>query len=166
MLPAYIPNPVAALFGGGTPVDFGKNYSDGRRVFGNGKTYRGFAAGVLAGIGVGLLEIGLSGSYNLSYLPEHTLTTIIVLSAGALIGDLVKSFFKRRMGKDRGEKWPVADIYDLVAGALLMLLIFDPGWAFANITVPILLVIIILTPILHRSVNIIGYLFRIKEVPW
>jgi CDP-2,3-bis-(O-geranylgeranyl)-sn-glycerol synthase len=166
MLPAYIPNPVAALFGGGTPVDFGKNYSDGRRVFGNGKTYRGFAAGVLAGIGVGLLEIWLSGSYNLSYLPEHTLTTIIVLSAGALIGDLVKSFFKRRMGKDRGEKWPVADIYDLVAGALLMLLIFDPGWAFANITVPILLVIIILTPILHRSVNIIGYLFRIKEVPW
>jgi CDP-2,3-bis-(O-geranylgeranyl)-sn-glycerol synthase len=166
MLPAYIPNPVAALFGGGTPVDFGKNYSDGRRVFGNGKTYRGFAAGVLAGIGVGLLEIWLSGSYNLSYLPEHTLTTVIVLSAGALIGDLVKSFFKRRMGKDRGEKWPVADIYDLVAGALLMLLIFDPGWAFANITVPILLVIIILTPILHRSVNIIGYLFRIKEVPW
>ncbi len=38
MLPAYLPNPVAALCGGGTPIDNGKNYSDGKRIFGDGKT--------------------------------------------------------------------------------------------------------------------------------
>ena len=166
MLPAYLPNPVAALFGGGTPIDFGRNYSDGRRFFGDGKTYRGFIAGVIAGIAVGLLQMWLFSAYNLVYLPDHTIATVTILSVGALLGDLVKSFFKRRLGKDRGEKWPVADMYDLVAGALILLLVFDPGWAFANITLPVLLIIIIITPILHRSVNIIGFLFRIKEVPW
>ena len=38
MLPAYVPNPVAALLGGGTPIDLRKNYSDGNRIFGDGKT--------------------------------------------------------------------------------------------------------------------------------
>jgi len=166
MLPAYVPNPVAALFGGGTPVDLGRNYSDGRRVFGDGKTYRGFVAGVVAGIGVGLFQMWLSGAYNLGYLPEHTLMTVIILPVGALLGDLVKSFFKRRLGKDQGEKWPVADMYDLVAGSLLLLLSVDPAWTLANVTLPVLLFILILTPILHRSVNIIGFLFRVKEVPW
>ncbi len=136
MLPAYVPNPIAALLGGGTPVDLGRNYADGRRVFGDGKTYRGFVAGVLAGFLVGLLQMWLFTTYNLSYLPAHTFTTIIVLSSGALIGDLVKSFFKRRLGKDRGEKWLVADMYDLVAGALLLLFVIDPAWAFTYITLP------------------------------
>jgi hypothetical protein len=28
MLPAYLPNPIAALFGGGTPLDLGRNYPE------------------------------------------------------------------------------------------------------------------------------------------
>ena len=31
MLPAYIANPSAALFGGGKPIDGGRKFSDGRR---------------------------------------------------------------------------------------------------------------------------------------
>jgi len=166
MLPAYLPNPAAALFGGGTPIDFGRNYSDGRRFFGDGKTYRGLLLGVLAGIAVGLIEIRLAATYGFENLPHQTFTSIIVLSVGALLGDLVKSFIKRRLGKERGSKWPVADMYDLVAGALLLTLIVDPSWLFANITLPIFVFILILTPVLHRSVNIIGYLLKVKEVPW
>ena len=166
MLPAYLPNPAAALFGGGTPIDLGRNYSDGRRVFGDGKTYRGFLFGVLAGIAIGLIEIWARGAYGLDILPEHTITSIVVLSCGALLGDLAKSFFKRRLGKDRGAKWPIADMYDLVAGALILMLIVDPSWVLTNITLPVLIFILILTPVLHRSVNIIGYLLKVKEVPW
>jgi len=166
MLPAYIPNPVAALCGGGTPVDLGKTWSDGRRVFGDGKTYRGLIAGILAGIGSGLILIWLSDTYLLTSLPKHTVLSVVLLACGALLGDLVKSFFKRRFGRERGAKWPVADQYDLVAGAFLLLLVFDLSWLTATITIPVLLVILILTPVLHRAVNIIGYLFRIKEVPW
>jgi CDP-2,3-bis-(O-geranylgeranyl)-sn-glycerol synthase len=166
MLPAYLPNPVAAIFGGGTPIDLGKNFSDGKRVLGDGKTYRGLILGILAGIGIGLVQIGLSGTYHLETLPEHTVMSVILLATGALLGDLCKSFFKRRLGKERGGKWPIADQYDLVAGSLLLVLLVDPRWLVENLSIPVFLVILILTPILHRAVNIIGYRIKVKEVPW
>jgi CDP-2,3-bis-(O-geranylgeranyl)-sn-glycerol synthase len=166
MLPAYLPNPVAVLFGGGTPIDLGRNFSDGKRVFGDGKTFRGLFMGILAGIGIGLVQVWISGTYGLEYLPRHTYLSITLLAIGALLGDLCKSFFKRRFGKERGAKWPIADQYDLVAGALLLVLVVDPGWLFANMTLVVFILILILTPILHRAVNIIGYRFRVKEVPW
>ena len=166
MLPAYIPNPTAALFGGGTPIDFGRNYSDGRRIFGDGKTFRGLFFGVLAGIITGILLIWLSGTFALAFLPQHTLTSVSLLAIGALSGDLGKSFLKRRMGKVRGEQWPVADQLDLVAGAFILMLLFDAGWLFTWVTLPVLIIILILTIVLHRAVNIIGYILGVKEVPW
>jgi CDP-2,3-bis-(O-geranylgeranyl)-sn-glycerol synthase len=166
MLPAYIPNPAAVLFGGGTPIDFGRNYSDGHRIFGDGKTFRGLFLGVFAGIITGMLLIWLSGTYALTFLPLHTLTSVSLLALGALLGDLGKSFLKRRMGKVRGEKWPVADQLDLVVGAFILMLLFDPAWLFAYLTLPILILILILTIVLHRLVNIIGYFLGVKEVPW
>jgi CDP-2,3-bis-(O-geranylgeranyl)-sn-glycerol synthase len=166
MLPAYLPNPVAALCGGGLPVDLGRNYSDGKRVLGDGKTWRGLACGILAGILIGLVQIWSAGRFGWEWLPQQTLLTITLLSVGALLGDMVKSFFKRRFGKDRGANWPVADQYDLVAGAFVLLLIFDPQWLFAVMTVPVLIVILVMTPVLHRAMNIIGYMVKVKEVPW
>jgi CDP-2,3-bis-(O-geranylgeranyl)-sn-glycerol synthase len=166
MLPAYIPNPVAALFVGGTPVDLGKNFSDGRRIFGDGKTYRGLFVGILAGIATGVVLIWLAGIFPLPGLPGQTMLSICLLATGALLGDLVKSFFKRRFGRERGSRWPVADQYDLVAGAFLLLLAVDPAWLFANVTIPVFLIILIITPVLHRTVNIIGYVLKVKEVPW
>ncbi|MFA5213408.1 MAG: CDP-2,3-bis-(O-geranylgeranyl)-sn-glycerol synthase, partial [Methanoregula sp.] len=150
----------------GTPVDFGRSFPDGRRVLGDGKTYRGFICGVLAGIAVGLVQIALVNQFGWEILPRHTLASICLLSVGALLGDMGKSLIKRRLGKDRGAKWPIADQYDLVVGAFLMLIIFDPAWLFANVTLPVLVIIIILTPVLHRVVNIIGYLGGVKDVPW
>jgi CDP-2,3-bis-(O-geranylgeranyl)-sn-glycerol synthase len=166
MLPAYVPNPVAALSGGGTPVDFGRTLSDGKRMLGDGKTYRGLVCGVLAGIAVGLIQIAIVNHFEWDFLPVQTLTSITLLSIGALLGDMAKSLVKRRLGKERGEKWPIADQYDLVIGAFVLLLIFDPSWLFTYVTLPVLVIIIIITPILHRVVNIIGYVSGIKEVPW
>lgn len=166
MLPAYLPNPVAALSGGGTPVDFGRSMKDGRRVLGDGKTYRGLFCGVLAGIIIGIIQIVLVSMFGWNTLPQHTLLSVILLSLGALLGDMGKSFFKRRLGKERGAKWPVADQYDLVIGAFLLTFIFDSAWLYANITLLILIIIIIITPVLHRLVNIIGYVSGVKDVPW
>ncbi|MDD1683593.1 MAG: CDP-2,3-bis-(O-geranylgeranyl)-sn-glycerol synthase [Methanoregula sp.] len=166
MLPAYVPNPVAALSGGGTPIDLKKNYSDGNRIFGDGKTWRGLFTGILAGIITGLILIWSADQFPLVSLPNHTLLSVILLATGALLGDLVKSFFKRRFGKERGTKWPIADQYDLVAGAFLLLLIGDPVWLFATVTLPVFLIILFITPVLHRATNIIGFFFKVKEVPW
>jgi len=166
MVPAYVPNPVAALCGGGTPIDFHKTYADDRRIFGDGKTYRGLMCGVLAGIAAGALQIWLAGAYGWTFLPQQTAASIIILASGALLGDMGKSFIKRRLGKDRGQSWLIADQYDLVAGAFILILVFDPAWLFATITLPILIVILILTPLLHRAVNIIGFLCGVKKEPW
>ena len=56
MLPAYVPNNCAALFGGGTPLDRGRLFKDGRRILGDGKTFRGTIAGTVCGVSVGLLQ--------------------------------------------------------------------------------------------------------------
>ncbi len=166
MMPAYVPNPVAAAFGGGMPIDRGMVLADGKRLFGDGKTYRGFIIGVVVGILVGLLEIWARGHYGWEFLPELTVTAVVLLSTGALLGDLGKSYFKRRIGKDRGEKWLIADQYDLVAGAFLIVILFDLSWFVNVMTLPILLAILIVTPLLHRGVNVIGYLTGVKKVPW
>lgn len=166
MLPAYLPNSAAAYFGGGRPVDGGRKYRDGRRIFGDGKTWRGLAAGISAGILLGIIQIGVRTAGGLLFLPELTVPVVILLSAGALLGDLVKSFFKRRIGKEKGEAWIVADQYDFVAGAFVLLLIFQYEWVVTTLTLPIVFWIIVITPLLHRLVNIIGYLAGVKDVPW
>jgi CDP-2,3-bis-(O-geranylgeranyl)-sn-glycerol synthase len=166
MLPAYVPNPIAALLGGGTPIDLGKNSADGRRILGDGKTFRGLFFGILAGIGIGLVQIWFSGTYGFITLPHHTYLSVTLLATGALLGDICKSYFKRRLGKERGEKWIIADQYDLVLGAFVLMLLFDPSWILSYLKLPVLIVILILTPILHRLVNMLGYLIGVKEVPW
>src|SRR2546426_3358421 len=40
-LPAFVANPMAVVFGGGTPIDFGRTLRDRERLFGDGKTWRG-----------------------------------------------------------------------------------------------------------------------------
>jgi len=165
-MPAYVPNPVAAFVGGKIPIDGGRKYRDGRRIFGDGKTWRGFGAGVAAGIIFGILQILVYDAAGFTRLPELTIPVVCILSFGALFGDLVKSFFKRRLGKDRGAQWLIVDQYDLVIGSLGLLLIFEYSWVVTSITLPILFWIIVITPLLHRAVNIIGYLAGIKEVPW
>jgi CDP-2,3-bis-(O-geranylgeranyl)-sn-glycerol synthase len=166
MLPAYVPNPAAVLGGGGTPIDLGRRFSDGRRILGDGKTIRGFFAGVAAGVAVGAIQIALQSIVPSLPVPAHTGSSVILLAVGALTGDAVKSFFKRRAGKERGAKWPIADQYDLVAGALLFLAVFDLSWFLAEITFIRFIIILIITPVLHRLVNLIGYAARLKDVPW
>ena len=45
ILPAYVANASAKLIGGGIPVDFGKTWKDGKRILGDGKTWRGLLFG-------------------------------------------------------------------------------------------------------------------------
>ncbi|MCQ8893814.1 MAG: CDP-2,3-bis-(O-geranylgeranyl)-sn-glycerol synthase [Methanolinea sp.] len=166
MLPAYVPNSVAACSGGGRPIDGGRNFSDGRRLLGDGKTYRGFICGVAGGMGVGFVQVWLQGVLPLGFLPSQTILSVVLLSVGALLGDIAKSFFKRRLGKASGESWPVADQYDFVAGSFLLLALFDPGWLVGAVTLPVLFWILLLTPLLHKVANLIGFYTGVKDVPW
>lgn len=166
MLPAYLPNPAAALFGGGIPIDGGRRWSDGRRLLGDGKTWRGLILGVVAGVLLGLILISVQDAGMLGWLPRHTVLSVMLLAVGALAGDMIKSFVKRRLGKERGAAWPLADQYDLVAGSLLLLLIGDFGFCAEYLTIPVIFWILLLTPVLHRAANLVGYATGVKDVPW
>lgn len=166
MLPAYIANPTAVVFGGGKPIDFGKNWKDGRRILGDGKTFRGLIGGTACGVIIGLLQRQVTFAGDTLVIPS--MTAIITLSLGALLGDAVKSFFKRRLGYARGEKLPLIDQLDFVAGAWVLTYAFDPRWFTENfLSSPwIIITIVILTPLLHRLTNIFGYRIKLKKEPW
>ena len=174
MLPAYIANPSAALFGGGKPIDFGKKFSDGKRILGDGKTFRGFATGVACGMAVGALQIllaphiapHLAGIVDPGLLQTWTAAAVITMPIGALLGDIVKSFFKRRIGYERGAMLPIADQLDFVAGAWLLTFIVDPSWMTANFTLGVVVTVLIITPVLHVATNVLGYKIGKKDVPW
>lgn len=168
MMPAYLPNSFAALFGGGTPIDFGLKLNDGRRIMGDGKTYRGTAAGVVCGFLVGL---AMNASASVFGLPSFGtgLEQFFVLgglSLGAMLGDIAASFFKRRLGMKRGAQFFVIDQLDFVFGSWLLTIVLAPSWFWHNFTPTIILIVLIITPILHRITNIIGYRIGAKREPW
>lgn len=179
ILPAYASNMLATIVGGGPPVDGGRDLRDGRRILGDGKTWR---AVILAPALAGLLGVGLHvlaphvgmGVTGFGDIAAWAFVNAYALGLGALVGDMGASFVKRRLGKERGERWLGPDQYDFIAGALvlafLISLITAPivghVWFLEAFTLGPLLAIVILTPALHLIVNGIGYLIGVKEVPW
>ncbi len=168
MLPAYLPNNCAVLFGGGTPLDFGRTFQDGRRMLGDGKTFRGTIAGTVCGIFIGLGLNLIAPSLGLPTFGTGwgQLPVLIGLSFGAMLGDIVAAFFKRRLGLKRGAQLFVVDQLDFVIGAWVLTLILAPEWFMENFTPAIIIIVLIITPILHRLTNIIGYRIGAKREPW
>jgi CDP-2,3-bis-(O-geranylgeranyl)-sn-glycerol synthase len=168
MLPAYVPNNAAVLFGGGPPVDGGRTLG-GRRLLGDGKTWRGTLAGWAAGIAVALLLRAVRAPVEAAVgvgLPAIPLAAAVALPLGAMAGDMAASFLKRRTGRERGAPLPGLDQLDFVVGALLFGLLAAPGWFLATFTLPVLAVVLVLTPLLHVSTNAAAYWLGLKAEPW
>ncbi|MDI6707803.1 MAG: CDP-2,3-bis-(O-geranylgeranyl)-sn-glycerol synthase [Candidatus Thermoplasmatota archaeon] len=176
MLPAYVSNSSAVLVGGGKPVDLGRTFFDNKRIFGDGKTWLGLIGGIIIGMGVGsaqIVSLNIAKIYNYynNFIPEFDTNTSFVvilfcLCFGAMFGDLLKSFVKRRLGIERGKKLMILDQLDFVLGAWLFLIIFSNDWFFRYFKLPHIIFILLVTPLFHRVVNMIGYKLGKKKVPW
>jgi CDP-2,3-bis-(O-geranylgeranyl)-sn-glycerol synthase len=169
MLPAYVPNNAAVLAGGGRPIDGGRILDDGRRLLGDGKTWRGTVVGTTAGIFVALalnlLEPGAAGLTGLG-LPVFPAAAAASLPAGAMLGDILASFLKRRTGRQRGASFPGVDQLDFVVVSLGLTAVVATDWFLATFTLPVLLVVVVLTPLLHVSTNVIACALGLKDEPW
>lgn len=168
MLPAYVPNNAAVLLGGGRPIDGGRTWGD-RRVLGDGKTWRGTLVGTLAGAG---LALGLNALAPLVASvtglspPTFPAAAMVTLPFGAMVGDAVASFLKRRTGRERGAAFPGVDQIDFVFGALALTALFAFEWFVATFTLPVMLAVLLVTPLLHVGTNVLAYYFGLKSEPW
>lgn len=168
MVPAYIPNNVAVVAGGGRPIDGGRTVA-GRRVLGDGKTWRGaftgFVAGVVVALGFDRIEAALDTVVGVD-VPGFPVAVVIGLPAGAMLGDILASGVKRRVGEARGARVPVLDQLDFVVGALCLTWVTAPMWAGMVFTAWVVVAVLVVTPLLHVGTNAVAYAVGLKDVPW
>jgi CDP-2,3-bis-(O-geranylgeranyl)-sn-glycerol synthase len=152
IFPAYCANAVPVLAGGGLAIDLGNKLSDGRPIFGKNKTFRGFFAGLAVGTAAGLAE---------SFVFNYPLMFGLLLSLGALFGDLAGAFVKRRLDIPSGGLLPVVDQVDFIVGAILFSLPLSMVRSWE-----LLVTVLIITPPIHLLTNFAAYKLGLKSNPW
>lgn len=133
-LPAYTANMTPALAADANifprlniPIDRGLVLADKKPLFGNHKTLRGYLVGLFFGMFIALIQGVLYFS-----LPKMQLFSLLnfnsygdflllgfLLSFGALVGDTVTSFFKRRISLKPGDSWVPWDQTSFMIGAFI-----------------------------------------------
>ncbi len=162
IIPAYCANLSPVLLKGKYPIDFRKNFVDGFRLFGDGKTIEGLFGGVFFGIFIGLLLIYLQPFITQFYALhfQHNFLTIFLLTTGAILGDIVGSFIKRRFRIRRGDPTPLLDQLDFLILALVIVSII------IDLKLSWVIFLVIVTPLIHYSANICAFLLKLKSKPW
>lgn len=137
------------------PIDFGKSWR-GARILGDHKTWRGLVSGIIAG-GLTALVLKWTGLYDPSWLSTAIIGSL--LGFGALVGDSVKSFFKRRVGIASGKTWFPFDQIDYIIGGLLFIA------PLKHLNLQQIAAILISYFLLHLLSTNIGYWLRLKKSP-
>jgi len=159
IFPAYCANGTPVLAGGGTKMDFGRNFIDGKRIFGDNKTFRGFFFGWAVGFLVGIIEGFVFGFENFPVLFS------VLIPLGALLGDLTGAFIKRRLSIQPGGLLPVVDQIDFVVGAVVFALPLALTGLFA-LTWQVAVTVLLITPPIHLLTNFGAYKLKLKKHPW
>jgi len=116
------------------PLDFGKSWR-GKRILGDHKTWRGLAGGIIFATIMLQVQVILSHhtgwadriTDQLDFENIHVLIVGPLFAIGALGGDAIESFIKRRLGKKPGTTWFPFDQIDYVIGAMIA------TWPFATL---------------------------------
>lgn len=165
LLPAYFAN-MAPVFANmifkkkALPIDFGRN------IFGNHKTYRGFVSGIFLALLIIYLQSYLT-NFNffreiglIDYKSINLMLFGFLFGFGSMIGDLIKSFFKRRLNIPPGARFIPFDQIDYLLGAFLLIsFVYFPGWKFFVYSA-------IVTFFANIIVNHIGYYLKLRETKW
>ena len=178
------------------PIDGGRTLSDGNRILGDGKTWNGLIGGSMTSglLCILLASLVSMGSMDTVFDDGSTVFAHPLLGAedawfniggdaGAafflgtflgftcLLGDSVGSFVKRSRGlKREGDVSSKAPLLDTLPFAIM---VFLCGQLFLGTSVLAaeelrapMVALILITPVLHRSFNLIGYKIGWKDVPY
>lgn len=155
MLPVYLAN-MAPPF---VKYWHGWNPPINAALLGSHKTVVGFAAGVAVGIAVSFVQSRLHWEGSL-IAPENWLAAGIAAGVGAMAGDSLKSFFKRRWHIAPGQRWVPFDQLDFIVGGLLALSYFVRlNWTDIALICAISFVGDVI-------VNHLSFYLRIRETRW
>lgn len=175
IIPAYVANGFAVfskVIKNRHPIDGGRLFRDGNPVLGHGKSWEGFIIGVISGVCIGCLQ-WITAPFLLQLIEQHlilppelnsivlfSILQVFLIALGALIGDLIGSFIKRRLNISRGRSAPILDQLDFLIAALLLGMLVNP------LPFVFVLFLLVVTPIIHLTANVIGYLLKLKQEPW
>lgn len=176
LTPAFIANATATFpRGWGPPMDFGRSWSDGRRIFGPSKTWSGYLFGTLFAMPFGLLMawLVLIAPPSLQLVPAFgpsvlgAVPVVLLLTGGAMTGDALGSFVKRRLGRESGSRTILLDQLPFVLLPLGIGLVLFPGtFVPAFLSPEGILWLVVFTLGFHVAFNWIGYKIGAKRVPW
>ena len=162
-IPAYIAN-MMPVIAGKLKLPFGKPINI--KLFGSHKTWRGFYSAYLGALITVILQFSL---YQHGIFKEVVVLNFpapliplyaFLFGIGAITGDLIKSFFKRRIGIKAGRPFFPFDQIDLILGASFFLMFFT------KIPAKIFITALLVTPLLHLLTNVIAYKLKLKKVWW
>ncbi len=134
------------------------------KFLGPNKTWRGFLFGTLAGGLIFILQryLYLRGVIDFALIDYAGFGWWFgfLQGFGALLGDAVKSYYKRRSKIAPGKPWLPWDQLDFVFGAIIVggLVYFPPAYAVLSL--------LVFSPLLHLLTNYLGYLLRLKNTKW
>ncbi len=147
------------------PIDFGLKIN-GNRIIGDHKNLGGFLFGTLFGFGFGIfktiyLDKLISDQYLLVQIDEKTsILLYLIMSFFALFGDVFKSILKRTLNRDPHSPWIPFDEMDHSVFAMLA------ASSIVSISLKDVLTVVMMFIVLHLASNVIGYLLKIKNVPY
>jgi CDP-diglyceride synthetase len=129
------------------PLDGGKKFIDGRPLFGDSKTIRGFISSIL------VTSVGAS-------LIGYSMQTGALFAAVSLSGDLASSFIKRRMGLPPGSRAPGLD---QLPESIFPLLLF---WQTLGLDMPTAVTIVIIFLLAESILSRILFRLNIRDHPY
>jgi CDP-2,3-bis-(O-geranylgeranyl)-sn-glycerol synthase len=159
-LPAYIANMAPILF---KKLPF-LSIPVWENKLGKNKTWRGVVVAiVVGGLVFWLQKLAYNAGFKSMALIDYSDFSIMfgfLLGAGAIVGDLVESYYKRKAGIKAGKSWAPFDQLDFVIGGIFFsFFLYVPQ-------IETIVILFLVSPILHVLFNYIGYLLGINKGKW
>ncbi len=135
--------------------------------FGKNKTWRGIVTAIVFGTLIFLVQkhlylqnVALFTNISLVDYSGQSFLLGLSLATGAILGDLLESYFKRQNNIAPGKVWFPWDQVDFVLGALLLSTFFYvvPGET--------LFILLTVSPLLHIATNHVSYFLGFRKSKW
>lgn len=145
------------------PIDFNKKIND-KPIFGKNKTFRGLIFGIIFAMIITYLQFLLykNGLFVEISIIDYSNWILIgfLMGFGAIFGDLVESFVKRRLNYKPGKSFVPFDQLDFVVGALIFV------YPLVMLSLNKIVIILLLSFVLHVIVNHFAFYMNIRKEKW